>query len=146
MKVSEVMTRDVCTIAPEATLQQAGKLMAELDVGSLPVAENDKLIGMITDRDIVVRAVGQGRGPQTPVRDAMTHDIKYAYDDQSIADISLNMGNLQVRRLPVVTRDKSLVGILSLGDIARREADDAGEALQDISRPSNERAQPASGH
>jgi CBS domain-containing protein len=136
MLVSELMTREVEIIGPNETLAEAARKMARLDVGALPVAEAERLVGMITDRDIAVRAVAEGMGPDTPVRDAMTIDVRYAYEDELISDVADNMGELQVRRLPVVSRDKRLVGIVSLGDIARlNEPTDAGEALQGISRP-----------
>jgi CBS domain-containing protein len=136
MLVNELMTREVEIIGPNDTLAEAARKMARLDVGALPVAEAERLVGMITDRDIAVRCVAEGMGPDTPVRDAMTIDVRYAYEDELISDVADNMGELQVRRLPVVSRDKRLVGIISLGDIARlNEPKDAGEALQGISRP-----------
>ncbi len=136
MLVSELMTREVEIVGPNDTLAEAARKMALLDVGALPVAEAERLIGMITDRDITVRAVAEGMGPDTPVRDAMTIDVRFAYEDELIRDVADNMGELQVRRLPVISRDKRLVGIVSLGDIARlNEPTDAGEALQGISRP-----------
>jgi CBS domain-containing protein len=137
MKVSEVMTRKVEVIAPEQVLRDAATQMEKLDVGALPVAENDRLVGMITDRDIVVRAIARGQGPDTPVRQVMTQEVKYVYDDQSIDEVSRNMADLQVRRLPVVNRDKRLVGILSLGDLAvkPKDAEEAGEALRGVSQP-----------
>jgi CBS domain-containing protein len=136
MQIRDAMTRGVRTIAPTATLREAAQIMCEIDAGSLPVAEDDRLVGMITDRDIAVRAVAQGKGPGASVREAMSHDIKYCFDDDDMDDVAENMGELQVRRLPVVTRDKRLVGIVSLGDIAcASEGPDAGEALELISRP-----------
>jgi CBS domain-containing protein len=143
MKVREAMTRDVRLVKPEQTIRDAAKLMAEIDVGALPVEENDRLVGMITDRDIAVRAVADGKGPDTPVRDVMSKDIKYAYEDQSIEEVTQNMGDLRVRRLPVLNRDKRLVGILSLGDLAVDESaqDEAGEALGRISRPGGQHSQ-----
>jgi CBS domain-containing protein len=136
MLVNELMTREVEIIGPNETLAEAARKMAKLDVGALPVAEAERLVGMITDRDIAVRAVAEGMGPDTPVRDAMTIDVRYAYEDELVSDVADNMGELQVRRLPVVSRDKRLVGIISLADIARlNEPTDAGEALQGISRP-----------
>jgi len=96
-------------------------MMAELDAGALPVQDDDRLVGMITDRDIVVRAVAQGKSPDTPVRDVMSREVLYCFDDQEIKDIARNMGEVKVRRLPVVNRDKRLVGIVSLGDLALNE-------------------------
>ena len=142
MKVSEAMSRDVRVASPDETLQQAARMMADLDAGVLPVGENDRLVGMITDRDIAIRGVAQGKGPDTKVRDLMTPDVKYCFDDDDIEDVTRNMGEIQVRRLPVVNRDKRLVGIISLGDIARtHEDEEAGEALSGISRPGGEHSQ-----
>src|SRR5687768_10962062 len=116
--------------------------MAELDAGVLPVGENDRLVGMITDRDIAIRGVAEGKGPDAKVRDVMTADVRYCFEDQDLEEVTRNMANIQVRRLPVVDRDKRLVGIVSLGDIATsREAEEAGEALSRISRPGGEHSQ-----
>lgn len=143
MKVSECMTRDVKTIAPDRSVQEAARLMAELDLGVLPVGEGDRLVGMITDRDIVVRAVGEGKGPQTAIREVMTEDIKYCFEDQDIDEVAHNMGDKQVRRLPVRNRNQQLVGIISLGDFASGEADreTLGKALEGISRKGGARSQ-----
>jgi CBS domain-containing protein len=145
MKVSDVMTRDVEVISPQQTIREAASRMASLDVGALPVADNDRLVGMITDRDIVVRAIAGGQGPDAPVQQAMSTDVKYVFEDQSLDEVSRNMADLQVRRLPVVSRDKRLVGILSLGDLAVKpdDPDDAGEALRGVSQPGGERSQSA---
>jgi CBS domain-containing protein len=138
MQVQDLMTRDVATVSPDQTVQQAARLMAELDVGALPVGENDRLVGMITDRDIAVRGLADGKGPNTKVRRVMTPDIKYCFIDDEIDEITANMAEIQVRRLPVVDRDKRLVGILSLSDIAvSNDPDQAIEALSGISRPTN---------
>jgi CBS domain-containing protein len=138
MQVQDLMTRDVATVSPDQTVQQAARLMAELDVGALPVGENDRLVGMITDRDIAVRGLADGKGPNTKVRRVMTPDIKYCFIDDEIDEITANMAEIQVRRLPVVNRDKRLVGILSLSDIAvSNDPDQAIEALSGISRPTN---------
>jgi CBS domain-containing protein len=145
MKVSEAMTREVRLARPEQTIREVARLMGELDIGAIPVEENDRLVGMITDRDIAVRAVGEGRGADTPVRDVMSREIKYCFDDQSIDEVTQNMGDLRIRRLPVVNRDKRLVGILSLGDLAveNRWQDEAGEALGQISQPGGQHSQAA---
>ena len=139
MKVSEVMTRDVRLIEPTQTIRDAARLMAELDTGILPVREGDRLVGMITDRDITVRAVAQGRGPDTAVREVMTDEVKYCYEDDDTNDVARNMADIQVRRLPVLTRDKRLVGIISLGDMA--VSDEAGEAVAGISQPGGQHSQ-----
>ena len=145
MKVSDCMTRDVRLTGPNQTLREAAALMAELDVGVLPVGENERLIGMITDRDIAVRGVACGRGPESMVREVMTDDVKYCFADQTLEEVSRNMGDIQVRRLPVVDREKRLVGIISLSDIANGEGatDEAGVALRDISQPGGEHSQTA---
>jgi CBS domain-containing protein len=134
MKVSEAMTTDVQTVRPDQTIQEAARLMADLDAGIVPVGENDRLIGMLTDRDIAVRAVAEGKGPDTPVREAMTSEVRYCYDDEDCAAVAQNMGGLQIRRLPVVNRDKRLVGIVSLGDLSTLySSGSAGSALGHIS-------------
>jgi CBS domain-containing protein len=143
MNISERMTRTVEIAAPAQTIREAAKLMADLDVGALPVGEDDRLVGMITDRDMVVRALAQGQGPDTPIRDIMSSEIRYCYEDQPIEDVARNMGDIQVRRLPVLNRDKRLVGIVSLGDIAtsNQEPQRSGEALGDVSRPGGAHSQ-----
>jgi CBS domain-containing protein len=142
MKVSETMTRDVRVASPNDSIQQAARMMAEIDAGVLPVGENDRLVGMITDRDIAIRGVAEGKGPDAKVRDVMTADVRYCFDDQDLEEVTRNMADIQVRRLPVLNRDKRLVGIVSLGDIATsREAEEAGEALSGISRPGGEHSQ-----
>ena len=148
MKVREAMTRDVKLVRPEQPISEAARLMAELDIGALPVEENDRLVGMITDRDIAVRAVALGRGPDTPVIEVMSREVKYCFEDQSIDEVTQNMGELRIRRLPVLNRDKRLVGILSLGDLAIDEGarDEAGEALGGISRPGGQHSQSQERH
>lgn len=148
MKVKEAMTRDVRLVKPDQPISEAARLMGELDVGALPVEENDRLVGIITDRDIAVRAVAAGRGPDTPVSEVMSREVKYCFEDQSIDEVTQNMGELRVRRLPVLTRDKRLIGILSLGDLAIDETarDEAGEALGGISRPGGQHSQSQGKH
>jgi CBS domain-containing protein len=134
MKISEVMTHDVRLARPDQTVEQAASLMAEMDAGVLPVGDNDRLIGMITDRDIAVRCVGKGKSPDTKVREIMSEDVKYCFADQDVEEVASNMAEIQVRRLPVVDRNKRLVGIVSLGDIATTGSGiQAGEALSGIS-------------
>ena len=118
MNVSEVMTKQVEVISPQQTIRDAAELMQQLDTGVLPVGENDRLVGMITDRDIVIRAVAQGRGPDSELREAMTESVLYCFEDDSVEDAAKQMGEAQVRRLPVLNRDKRLVGIVALGDLA----------------------------
>ena len=134
MKVSEAMTKDVCIVRPDQTIREAAGLMANLDAGVVPVGENDRLVGMLTDRDIAVRALAHGKGPDTPVREAMTAEVRYCYDDEDCAAVAQNMGDLQIRRLPVVNRDKRLVGIVSLGDLSTLySSGSAGGALGHVS-------------
>ena len=121
MKVSEIMTRDVRLLSPDQTIREAASLMADIDVGSLPVGDDDRLVGMITDRDIVIRAVAQGKSADTKVAEVMSKEILYCFDTDEIDDVARNMGKAQVRRLPVVNSDKRLVGIVSLGDLARND-------------------------
>jgi CBS domain-containing protein len=126
MKVSECMTADVETVTPDQPIREAAQFMLRADTGVLPVLEGQELAGMITDRDIAVRAVAEGRGPDTPVRDAMSEDVLFVYDDQDIEDAAMLMSDSQVRRLAVKSRDgEQLVGIVSLADISRS---DQGEA------------------
>jgi CBS domain-containing protein len=136
MRVSEAMTRDVKVCTPGQTIREVARTMAEIDAGAVPVGENDRLIGMITDRDIAIRAVAEGKGPDTPVREVMSEHIHYCYDDEELDDVAQNMGDIRVRRLPVVNRDKRLVGILSLGDVARTEGGETvGDAVVGVSQP-----------
>ena len=139
MQVQEIMSRDVVLASPDDTLQSAAKKMADIDAGALPVGEQDRLVGMVTDRDIVVRAVAKGSAPkQCKVRDVMSSDIKYCYEDESVEDVARNMSSLQIKRLPVLNREKRLVGIVALGDLATEPGatDKAKSALSGISRPS----------
>jgi len=135
MKTSKCMTRDVQLVSPTQTIRDAARMMVELDAGALPVQQDDRLVGMITDRDIAVRAVAQGKSPDTPVRDVMSREVLYCFDDQEIADVARNMGEVKVRRLPVVNRDKRLVGIVSIGDLALKEEQTlTGSAVASISK------------
>ena len=136
MQAQDLMTRDVTIVDPETTIQQAARAMVTLDVGALPVGENDRLVGMITDRDIVVRGIAEGKSPKTKVRELMTPAVKYCFVDDEVEEIASNMADIQLRRLPVMDHDKRLVGILSLSDIAvGDEPEQATEALCGISRP-----------
>ena len=136
MRISELMTPDVEVVTPDDSLHTAARIMADLDTGAVPVGEDHRLVGVITDRDITVRAVAEGLDPdQTPVRDIMSRKVHYCFDDESSADVARNMGNWQVRRLPVLNREKQLVGIISLGDLAiAGAARESGRALEKISR------------
>ena len=136
MKVSEVMTRDVQTVRPDQPVQQAASFMLSADAGSIPVTDGDRLIGMITDRDIAVRGVAKGYGPDTPVRELMSDGIICARTDDDVEDVASKMSEAQVRRLPVIDEDERLCGIVSLGDLSRETDEDcAGEALEGVSEP-----------
>ena len=136
MKVSEVMTRDVQTIRPDQPVQQAANFMLSADAGSIPVTEGDRLIGMITDRDIAVRGVAKGHGPDTPVRELMTNDIVCARIDENCEEVANKMSEAQVRRLPVIDEQQRLCGIVSLGDLAREtDTETAEQALEGVSQP-----------
>jgi CBS domain-containing protein len=136
-RVSDVMTRGVITIGPDDTLQRAAEVMKDLNVGSLPVCSGDRLVGVVTDRDITVRAVSLALDPRsTPVTGAMTVAPKYCFDTDPIEQASALMQQLQIRRLPVIDADNKLVGIVTLGDIAVRGGrDNALRALTSISTP-----------
>ncbi|HEY8606073.1 MAG TPA: CBS domain-containing protein [Noviherbaspirillum sp.] len=139
MRASDAMTRDVQVIGPDETIVDAARLMADCDCGVLPVGENDRLVGMITDRDIVVRALAREMGGTTRVRDVMSTDVKYCFEDDDLDEVAANMGELQVRRLPVVSRDKRLVGILSLGDVSHSaDIDSTGAALAGVSESTSQ--------
>jgi CBS domain-containing protein len=141
MKISEVMTRDVQIASPDQTLRDVARLMADLGIGAMPVGENDRLVGMITDRDIAVRGVACDKGPESSVREVMTAEIEYCFEDDSVEEVARKMDQLQIRRLPVLSREKRLVGILSLGDLALEADEPAAKALQGISRPGGKHSQ-----
>jgi CBS domain-containing protein len=135
-KVIDVMTRDVRIANPDQTIREIASAMADADVGSLPVGENDRLVGMITDRDIVLRAVAQGRGPSTMVRDVMTEHIEYCFEDDDVGSVAENMAALGVRRLAVLNRDKRLVGIVALSNITScGESKAATKLLKGVAEP-----------
>lgn len=137
MKVREIMTPGVQCIRPDATIREAAELMRQLDVGVLPVLEKDAVLGMLTDRDIVTRSVVWGNAPaQTEVHEVMTAGVVFVFDDDTVDTALQALTENQIRRIPVVTRDRRLVGILSLGDVAvEGNAGVAGEALKQISQP-----------
>jgi CBS domain-containing protein len=145
MLVQDAMSRHVRTVGPEASISEAARVMADADVGVLPVAAGDRLAGMVTDRDIAVRAVAIGKGPETTVGEVMTHEVLYCHEDEDITDVCQNMADMQIRRLPVVDVDKRLVGIVSLADIADSRAKEAGEALEGITRPGGLHSQAING-
>ena len=135
MKIGELMTPDVEIVAPDDTLHTAARMMADLDTGALPVGENDRLVGMITDRDITIRAVAEGRDPNTTkVREAMSEHIRFCFEDEDTREVGRKMSEWAVRRLPVLDRDKRLIGIVSLGDLATGGAEEESrKALEEIS-------------
>lgn len=142
MKVREAMTGDVRLTAPDRSIREAAEMMADQDIGALPIGENDRLVGMITDRDIAVRAVARGLGPDTKIRDVMSSEVKYCFEDEDLDDAAQNMGDIKVRRLPVLNRDKRLVGIISISDLTRREgAEQIGQTVADISTPGGAHSQ-----
>ena len=142
MKVSEVMTSDVQTVSADQTAREAASFMLRAEAGSIPVTEGDKVIGIITDRDIAVRGVAEGRGPDTPVRELMSDGIVCAHEDDDVQDVAKRMSQEQVRRLPVLDHDKKLVGIVSLGDLARETIGEAShQALEGVSQPGGQHEQ-----
>ena len=142
MRVSEAMTREVRIANPGQSIRDVAKIMADIDAGAMPVGENDRLVGMITDRDIAIRAVALGKGPDTPVREVMSQEVKYVFEDEDLEHVAENMSDIQVRRLPVVNREKRLVGIVSLGDIAQKEdKKTAGETVRGVSKPGGQHRQ-----
>jgi CBS domain-containing protein len=146
MKVQDRMTRYVLVAGPDNTIQEAARGMAELDSGILPVGEGDRLVGVVTDRDIALRGVALGKGVDTLVSEVMTPEVKYCFEDEELDHIASNMGEQQIRRLPVLDRQKRLVGIISLGDLALGEGPlQAGGALADVSRPGGPHSQTIDG-
>jgi len=142
MKVSEVMTREVQTVQPDQPVQEAANFMLTEDAGSMPVTDGDRLIGMITDRDIAVRGVAKGFGPNTPVRKLMTSELITVRIDDDVEDVASKMSEAQVRRLPVVDQDERLCGIVSLGDLAREsDGECAHEALEGVTQPGGQHQQ-----
>jgi len=136
MLVKFVMTLDVEWVSPDTSIHEAARLMRSLDVGSIPVrGENSEIVGMLTDRDLAIRATAEALDPiATRVRDVMTEDVVYCYEDQDVQDASKLMEGLQLRRLLVLNRDHRLVGILSLGDLAvRANEKQAGAVLKEVS-------------
>ena len=118
MKIHEIMSREVRTITPDTTLQEAALLMRQADIGALIVNDGERMIGVLTDRDLVIRALAEGTRMDTPIREVMSDEVLYCYDDEEVDHIAKNMAQNQKRRLPVVNRDKRLVGIVSLANLA----------------------------
>lgn len=137
MRVADVMTKDVVVVRPDDVIRHAAQKMDELNVGVLPVCNGRRLVGVITDRDITVRATAAGRLPhEAKVEDAMSSDVRWCFEDASTDDVLEMMREVQIRRVPVIDRDKNLVGLVTLGDLATEEVRGADVALRDISQPS----------
>jgi CBS domain-containing protein len=136
-KLKDLMSRDVQIISPDGTIKEAAQQMRKGNFGMMPVGENDRMIGTISDRDIVIRAVAEGKDPSTKVREIMSEGIVWAYEEDSVDDAVKLMSDHQIRRLPIVNADKRLVGIVALGDFAVESSaiEAAGEALSEISKP-----------
>ena len=142
MKISEVMTREVKTVRPDQTAKEAASFMLSEDAGSMPVSDGDRLVGMITDRDIAVRGVAKGHGPDTPVRELMTDEVICVREDDDVEEVATKMSQAQVRRLPVIDASEKLCGIVSLGDLARQTDDQSAEqALEGVSQPNGQHRQ-----
>jgi CBS domain-containing protein len=147
MKISEIMSSDVETVTADQPIQEAARFMLTGDAGAIPVSDGDRLIGMVTDRDITVRAVAEGRGPETPVREVMTDTLLFCFDDQDVDEVAIQMSDAQVRRFPVLSREgERLVGIVSIGDLSRSNDSDAAQvALEGVSQPGGEHNQSEGG-
>ncbi|HYC43229.1 MAG TPA: CBS domain-containing protein [Noviherbaspirillum sp.] len=137
-RISDVMTRDVMSVSPQETIRRAAQMMDELNVGALPVCDGQKLVGMVTDRDITVRAVAAGQSPDSAhVEDVMSGAVHWCFDDQTVDEVMQQMGDTQIRRVPVVDHDtKELIGIVSLGDLATKHSAQVDRTLEEISSPS----------
>jgi len=135
------MTREVRVCIPSESIRDCAATLAHNDIGALPVAEVNLLVGMVTDRDITLRAIAAGKGPDTPVRDVVSNEVLFCFEDEELAQVAKSMGLAKVRRLPVLSRDRRLVGILSLADVARHDAEIASAALAKISRRGGHRSE-----
>jgi CBS domain-containing protein len=137
-QIKDVMTHDVVTLAPTSKVTQAAEAMKSLNVGAIPICDGGRLLGMVTDRDLVVRVIAEHRNPETEtINNIMTTDVDYCYEDQTVEEAAHVMEDRQVRRMPIVNHDKELVGIVSLGDVAVKGADKSttADALEQISQP-----------
>lgn len=134
MHIKNVMTNHVLTVTPKHTVSDAAEIMKRLDTGFLPVGENDRLVGTVTDRDIVVRGLADGKSADTAIADVMSKNILYCFEDQEVSEVADNMSEQQVRRMPVMNRDKRLVGVVSLGDLwTEGDQADANKTLKGVS-------------
>jgi CBS domain-containing protein len=136
-RIADIMTRDVTSVAPDETIRRAAELMDDLNIGVLPVCNGEKLVGMITDRDITVRATAQGLSPdETVIEDVMSNDVTWCYDDQIVDDVMAQMAESQIRRIPVIDHNTSkLIGIVSLGDVATKHSAGVDRTLEEVSSP-----------
>jgi CBS domain-containing protein len=142
MKISECMTRDVQLANPEMSLREAARMMGQCDAGVLPVGENDRLVGMLTDRDIAIRAIAEGKGPDTSVREAMSQEVRWCFEDDDVEEALQCMADEQIRRMPVLSRAKRLVGIVSMADLTNAaRAQETAQTLTAISRPGGQHSQ-----
>jgi CBS domain-containing protein len=135
MKIAQIMTRDIQIANPQDTLQAVAQKMASTDTGFLPVGDNDRLVGMVTDRDIVIRGVAKGLDGNGTVQDVMTRDVKYCFENDEVEDVIMNMGDIQVRRLVVLNDDKRLSGVVSLADTVHQDQIATGVGLSGVVRP-----------
>lgn len=136
MLVRDIMTREVELLAPHHMIRDAARMMRDDNIGSLPVADGDRLVSYVTDRDLVVRGLAEGFSADTHVHDVMTDQVLYCFEDEDVEDVAANMAHNQVRRLPVISREKRLVRIVALGDLATKAADASAEdALEGVSKP-----------
>jgi CBS domain-containing protein len=136
MKAKDIMTRDIFVVSPDTSIQEAAQAMQQQDIGALPVCDGEKILGMVTDRDIAVRGVAKGLHAQTAVGAIMTTDVSFCLVDDDLDEVREMMSKKQIRRLPVIDDKRNLAGMISLGDIALRDRDrEAGETLENISRP-----------
>lgn len=137
MRIAEVMTSDVAVVRPQDSVRHAARRMDELNIGSLPVCDGKRLVGVITDRDITVRVTAAGLDPEdTEVSNAMSQDVRWCWADDDVEEVSELMGEAQIRRVPVINADKHLVGMVSLGDLSTKHAPGAAETLEEVSTPS----------
>jgi CBS domain-containing protein len=147
MKIAEVMTPNPEVVTPDQPIQEAARRMLDADTGALPVGDGERLIGMVTDRDITVRAVAEGRGPETPVREVMSEKLLFAWDDQEVDEVAIQMSDAQVRRMPILSRDReTLVGMVSIGDLVQaNQGEAAGVAVAGATEPGGEHNQSEEG-
>ena len=135
MQIRDVMTINVKTLTPDQSIQEAAALMEKIDSGALLINDQDRLVGMITDRDIAIRAVAKGLDAQTPVHQVMSKNIRYCFDDESVQHVAENMAENELRRMPVLNREKRLVGVVSLGNIASSQNQQSSDTvLQGVTR------------